>query len=197
MFDGCADKLIEQVRSRHISIVIFVETKLAGVFIIEPEKFEDERGFLARTWSRREFAERGLNPKLVECNLSFNISKGTLRGMHYQSEPFAQAKLVRCTAGAIYDVAVDLRPDSATFKNWEAVELTAENRRMFYIPEGCAHGFQTLEDSTEVFYQMSEVYAPDYARGVRWNDPAFGVEWPPAKRIIIVRDNSYGDWEAR
>jgi len=178
-------------------LMIFVETKLAGVFIIEPERFEDERGFLARTWSQREFAERGLNPKLVECNVSSNIRKGTLRGMHYQSEPFAQAKLVRCTAGAIYDVAIDLRPDSATFKNWEAVELTAENRRMFYIPEGCAHGFQTLEAATEVFYQISEVYAPDYARGVRWNDPAFGVEWPPAKRIIIARDSSYEDWEAR
>jgi dTDP-4-dehydrorhamnose 3,5-epimerase len=172
----------------------FVETKLAGVFIIELDKVEDERGLLARTWSRREFAERGLNPKLVECNLSFNISKGTLRGMHYQSEPFAQAKLVRCTAGAIYDVAVDLRPDSATFKEWEAVELTAENRRMFYIPEGCAHGFQTLEDSTEIFYQMSEVYAPDYARGVRWNDPAFGIRWPPDERTIIDRDQSYPDF---
>lgn len=172
----------------------FVETKLAGVFIIELDKVEDERGLLARTWSRREFGEHGLNPKLVECNVSFNIRKGTLRGMHYQTEPFAQAKLVRCTAGAFYDVAVDLRPDSATFKNWEAVELTAENRRMLYVPEGCAHGFQTLEDSTEVFYQMSEVYAPDYARGVRWNDPAFGIEWPHDERTIISRDRNYPDF---
>ncbi len=171
--------------------MIFVETKLAGVFIIEPEKFGDERGFLARTWSQHEFAERGLNPNLVECNLSFNIRRGTLRGMHYQSEPFAQAKLVRCTAGAIYDVAVDLSPDSATFRKWEAVELTAENRRMFYIPEGCAHGFQTLEDRTEVFYQMSGVYAPEYARGLRWNDPVFGIRWPLPDPFMLGRDANY------
>jgi dTDP-4-dehydrorhamnose 3,5-epimerase len=173
------------------SLMILTETKLAGVFIIEPERFEDERGFLARTWSQREFAERGLNPKLVECNLSFNIRKGTLRGMHYQSEPFAQAKLVRCTAGAIYDVAVDLRPDSATFRKWEAVELTAENRRMLYIPEGCAHGFQTLEAASEISYQMSEVYAPDYARGVRWIDPAFGIRWPLPGPTMNERDANY------
>jgi len=171
--------------------MIFVETKLAGVFIIEPELGKDERGFLTRTWSQREFAERGLNPQLVECNLSFNIRKGTLRGMHYQTAPFAQAKLIRCPAGAIYDVAIDLRPSSATFRKWEAVELTAENRRMFYIPEGCAHGFQTLEDSAEVFYQMSEVYAPDHARGVRWNDPAFGIEWPLPDPFMLGRDANY------
>jgi dTDP-4-dehydrorhamnose 3,5-epimerase len=171
--------------------MVFVETGLAGVFIIEPERFEDERGWLARTWSQREFAERGLNPKLVECNLSFNLRKGTLRGMHYQSEPFAQGKLVRCTAGAIYDVAVDLRPDSATFNKWEAVELTAKNRRMFYIPEGCAHGFQTLEAAAEVLYQMSEVYAPEHARGVRWNDPAFGIRWPLPDPFMLDRDANY------
>ena len=174
--------------------MIFIETKLAGVFIIEPERFEDERGFLARMWSQREFAERGLNPKLVECNLSFNIRKGTLRGMHYQSEPFAQAKLVRCTAGAIYDVALDLRPGSPTFRKWEAVKLTAQDQRMFYIPEGCAHGFQSLADHTEIFYQASEVYAPNHARGVRWNDPAFGIEWPDDERIIIARDRNYSDF---
>ena len=175
-------------------MVIFVKTKLAGVFIIEPDKFEDERGFLARTWSQREFAEHGLNPKLVKCNLSFNIRKGTLRGMHYQSAPFTQAKLVRCTAGAIYDVAIDLRPDSATFKKWAAVELSAENRRMFYIPEGCAHGFQTLAPATEPFYQMSDVYAPEHAGGVRWDDPAFGIEWPDDEHIIIARDRNYPDF---
>jgi dTDP-4-dehydrorhamnose 3,5-epimerase len=174
--------------------MIFVETEVAGAFIIEPEKFEDERGFFALTWSQREFAERGLNSKLVECNLSVNVRKGTLRGMHYQSEPFAQAKLVRCTAGAIYDVAVDLRPDSATFKKWEAVELSADNRRMLYIPEGCAHGFQTLEAASEVFYQMSEVYAPNCSGGVRWNDAAFGIEWPEDERIVIDRDRNYPDF---
>jgi dTDP-4-dehydrorhamnose 3,5-epimerase len=172
-------------------LMIFVETKLAGVFSIDPDEFEDERGTLARTWSLREFAEHGLNPKLAECNLSFSLRKGTLRGMHYQTQPFAQAKLVRCSAGAVYDVAIDLRPDSATFRKWEAVELTAENRRMFYIPEGCAHGFQTLEHRTEVFYQMSEVYAPEYARGVRWNDPAFGIEWPLPDPFMLGRDANY------
>ena len=174
--------------------MIFVETKLAGVFIIEPELSKDERGFLTRTWSQSEFAEQGLNPQLVECNLSFNIRKGTLRGMHYQTAPFAQAKLIRCPVGAIYDVAIDLRPGSATFRKWEAVELTAENRRMFYIPEGCAHGFQTLQDSSEVFYQMSQVYTPEFATGVRWNDQAFGIEWPHDERTIIPRDQNYPDF---
>lgn len=170
----------------------FIETKLPGAFIIEPEKFDDERGFFARSWSQKEFAEHGLNARMVECNISFNKRKQTLRGMHYQREPFAQAKLVRCTRGALYDVIIDLRPDSETFRQWIGVELTEENHLSLYVPEGFAHGFQTLADDTEVFYQMSEYYAPETAAGVRWDDPAFGIEWPEAsERIINERDRSY------
>lgn len=171
--------------------MIFTETKLKGAFIIEPERLDDERGFFARTWCQREFEARGLNTRLVQCNISFNKKKGTLRGMHYQAKPYEEAKLVRCTLGAIYDVIIDLYPDSPTFKQWVAVELNAENRKMFYIPEGMAHGFQTLADNTEVFYQMSEFYYPDYARGIRWNDPSFGIEWPIKQIIISSRDKSY------
>jgi dTDP-4-dehydrorhamnose 3,5-epimerase len=174
--------------------MIFIETALEGAFIIEPEKLEDERGFFARIWCQQEFAARGLNPQLVQCNISFNRRKGTLRGMHYQAKPCEEARLIRCTRGAIYDVIIDLRLDSPTFKHWAAVELTTDNRRMLYVPEGYAHGFQTLEDCTEVFYQMSEFYAPAYARGVRCNDPAFGIQWPLAERIISERDQSYPDF---
>jgi dTDP-4-dehydrorhamnose 3,5-epimerase len=174
--------------------VNFRETKLKGLFLIEPERFEDERGFFALTWSEKSFKEHGLNPRLVECNISFNKKKGTLRGMHYQAEPHAQAKLVRATRGGIYDVAIDLRPDSPTFKEWVGVELTASNHLALFIPEGFAHGFQTLEDNTEVLYQMSDVFAPEAARGVRWDDPAFGIEWPPDARTIIRRDREYPDF---
>ena len=170
---------------------------MKGAFIIEPEKMEDERGFFARTWDQKEFGAHGLNPRLVQCNTSFNKRAGTLRGMHYQAAPHEEAKLVRCTRGAIYDVIVDLRASSPTFKQWTAVELTAYNRLMLYVPEGFAHGFQTLEDETEVFYQMSEFYHPESARGVRWNDPAFGIEWPVAEKCIISeRDNSFEDFKA-
>jgi dTDP-4-dehydrorhamnose 3,5-epimerase len=175
----------------------FTETKLKGAFIVDPERFEDERGFFARTWSQREFAEHGLDARLAECNVSFNRKRGTLRGMHYQIAPHGQAKLVRCTRGAIYDVIVDLRPRSETFRQWVGVELTADNGRMLYVPEEFAHGFQTLEDSSEVFYQMSAPYAPESARGVRFDDPAFGIQWPEvAERIIIERDRSYTDFKA-
>ncbi len=175
--------------------MIFRETKLGGAFVVEPERFEDERGFFARGWSRREFEERGLDARLVETNISFNRRRGTLRGMHFQSAPRAQSKLVRCTSGAIYDVIVDLRPESPTFKGWVGVELSAANRLMLFVPEGFAHGFQTLEDETEVFYQMSEYYAPETAGGVRWDDPAFGIEWPDAPaRIINERDAAYPDF---
>ncbi len=175
--------------------MIFKETKLGGAFVVEPERFEDERGFFARGWSRREFEERGLDARLVETNISFNRLRGTLRGMHFQSAPRAQSKLVRCTSGAIYDVIVDLRPESPTFKRWVGVELSAENRLMLFVPEGFAHGFQTLEDETEVFYQMSDYYAPETAGGVRWDDPAFGIEWPDAPaRIINERDATYPDF---
>jgi dTDP-4-dehydrorhamnose 3,5-epimerase len=174
--------------------MIFTETRLPGAFVIDLEQFEDERGFFARCWSEEEFTDRGLNSKLVETNLSVNWKEGTLRGMHFQIAPHAQPKLVRCTAGAIYDVFIDLRPESETFKQWSAVEVTAANRRQIYIPEGFAHGFQTLVKNTEVLYQMSAPYVPESARGVRWNDPAFGIDWPRAKRIIIARDQTYPDF---
>jgi dTDP-4-dehydrorhamnose 3,5-epimerase len=168
--------------------VIFKETKLKGAFIIEPERVEDERGFFARTFCRNEFEAHGLNPHLVQCSVSFNMKKGTLRGMHYQASPHEETKLVRCTSGAIYDVMLDLRPTSPTFKQWVSVELTGENRRMVYIPEGVAHGFQTLEPDTEVFYQMGEFYHSESSRGVRWNDSSFVIQWPIAQPIVSVRD---------
>lgn len=173
--------------------MVFTETKLKGVYVIEPERLKDERGFFARSWSQREFAERGLDTRLVECDLSFNLHKGTLRGMHFQAAPFAQSKLVRCTMGAIYDVAIDLRPESPTRNQWVAVELTPENRLMFFIPEGFAHGFQTLADNSEVFYQMSDVQYPEAEGGVRWNDPAFGIQWPTEPRTISPRDQQFPD----
>ena len=174
--------------------MIFVPTALPGAFVVEPERREDPRGFFARTWCAREFEAHGLNPRLCQCSVSFNKRKGTLRGMHYQAAPHQEAKLVRCTMGAIHDVIIDLRPASPAFKQHVAVVLTAENRRMLYVPEGFAHGFQTLADDTEVFYQMSEFHSPGHARGVRWDDPAFGLVWPPDDRIIIDRDRSYPDF---
>jgi dTDP-4-dehydrorhamnose 3,5-epimerase len=172
----------------------FTETRLSGAFMVDPEPIEDHRGFFARTWCQREYEAHQLNPRLAQCSVSFNKKKGTLRGMHYQIPPHAEAKLVRCTRGAVYDVIIDLRLDSSTFKQHVAVVLTADNRRMLYVPEGLAHGFQTLEDDTEVFYQISDFYAPDYARGVRWNDPAFGIVWPDDDRIIAERDRNYPDF---
>jgi dTDP-4-dehydrorhamnose 3,5-epimerase len=175
--------------------MIFIETKLQGAYVIEPERFEDERGFFAHSWSEREFAAQGLSPRLAECNISYNKKQGTLRGMHYQQAPHGQVKLVRCTRGAIYDVVIDLRPDSPTFKRWIGVELTERNRLMLYAPGEFAHGFQTLEDETEVFYQVSSPYVPGSGRGVRWDDPAFGIEWPHAdERIVIARDREYPDF---
>lgn len=172
--------------------MIFTETKLQGAHVIEPERHDDERGFFAHSWSEREFKAHGLSPRLAECNISYNKRKGTLRGMHYQEAPHGQIKLVRCTMGAIYDVIIDLRPDSPTFKQWVAAELTASNRRMLYVPGEFGHGFQTLADETEVFYQVSSPYVPGSAQGVRWDDPIFGIDWPYAKeRIIIQRDREY------
>lgn len=172
--------------------MIFSETKLKGAFIIEPERIGDERGFFARTFCHKEFEDHGLNPKVVQCNVSFNTKRGTLRGMHYQVAPYEEAKLVRCTRGAIYDVILDLRQESITFGKWEATELTEENRKMVYAPEGFAHGFQTLEDNTEVLYQMSEFYHPECARGVRWNDLTFSIEWPIDVKTISEKDKSFG-----
>ena len=173
----------------------FHPTKIAGVVEIHLELIRDERGFFARSWCRSEFEQRGLESALVQCNISFNARKGTLRGMHFQAAPFAEAKLVRCTQGAVYDVVLDLRPESPTFKRWIAVTLTAENRNMVYIPKGCAHGFLTLQDETEVFYQMSEYYNAESARGVRWNDPAFGIAWPDRIEVISDRDQNYPDFK--
>ncbi len=175
--------------------MIFHETKLPGVFEIHIEPNGDERGFFARTWCQKEFEAHGLNPRLAQCSVSFNAKKGTLRGVHYQAEPYEEAKVVRCTQGAIYDVAVDLRPQSPAFKQWVGVELTAENRRMLYIPEGCAHAFLTLAPDTEILYQISEFYHPELARGVRWNDPAFRIVWPGKVEVISDRDNTYPDFK--
>ena len=172
----------------------FSPTKLHGVFVIDIESIEDKRGFFARTWDEEVTAANGCAMRTVQCNISFNQKAGTLRGMHYQDEPYAEPKIVRCTQGSLYDVALDLRPDSRTFKQWTSFELSAENRRMLYIPEGCAHGFQTLEDITEVFYQMGEYFHPECARGVRFNDPAFNITWPEAARIISEKDLSYPLW---
>jgi dTDP-4-dehydrorhamnose 3,5-epimerase len=175
--------------------VRFVPTKLEGAFVVEPERHEDERGFFARTWSADDFAERGLVGGLSQCSISRNSKAGTLRGMHFQTAPHEEAKLVRCTAGAILDVIVDLRPESPTHAEWVGVELTAENGTALYIPKGCAHGFQTLVDGAEVFYMISDPYVPAAASGVRWDDPAFGIDWPPAHaRVINERDRSWPDY---
>ena len=171
--------------------MIFTETKLRGAYIVDLERREDERGFFARSWCADEFEKQGLNPHLYQCNVSFNKKRGTLRGMHYQAAPFPEAKLVRCTMGAIYDVIIDLRSDSPTFKQWISAELSAENRWALYVPEGFAHGFQTLMDNTEVFYQMSEFFHPECARGVRWDDVAFEVTWQQPIVNISQRDQLY------
>ncbi len=175
--------------------MIFTETHLKGAYIIDLELHKDERGFFGRSWCQQEFEEHGLNPRLAQCNISFNKQRGTLRGMHYQADPYPEAKLVRCTLGAAYDVIIDLRPHSVTFKRWLAMELTENNHRALYVPEGFAHGFQTLADHTEVFYQMSEFFHPEAVRGLRWNDPAFGVEWPIEILAISDKDKYYPDWK--
>lgn len=173
--------------------MIFLETKLQGAYLVELERLEDERGFFARSWCQHELAAHQLDTQLVQCNISFNYARGTLRGMHYQLAPFCETKLVRCIRGAIYDVIIDLRPDSATFLQWIGVELTADKRTMFYIPKGFAHGFITLTNNTELFYQMSAFYAPNHARGVRWNDPLFGIDWPIEVTNISTKDSTAAD----
>ena len=172
----------------------FRETELQGAFIIELQKYEDERGFFARCWCQREFESHGLNPRTVQCNVSFNKVKGTLRGMHYQVAPHAETKLVRCTRGAIYDVIIDLRRESPTYKRYVSEVLSSTNYKTLFIPEGCAHGFQTLEDNSEVFYQMSEFYSPEHQRGLRYNDPAFRINWPIDATVISDRDRNYEDF---
>jgi len=173
----------------------FQELPVKGVFLLEPERKEDSRGFFARTYCRRELEERGLDPTVVQCNISVNKLRGTVRGMHYQAAPFEEVKLVRCTKGSIWDVVLDLRPDSPTYKHHYGVELDDQNRLALYIPAGLAHGFQTLADDTEVFYQMSELYHPEAARGVRWNDPAFNVTWPLEVSVIAEKDLDFPDFQ--
>ena len=175
--------------------MVITETKLKGAFIIELEPFADVRGFFARAWSDREFEAAGLTARWVESNISFNTKSGTLRGMHYQIAPYEQDKLVRCTRGRIYDVIIDLRTGSPTFKEWYAVELSAENYLMLYVPGAFAHGYLTLEDNTEVVYQTSAYYAPEHGRGVRWNDPAFNISWPNDNPVLIERDRDYHDFK--
>jgi dTDP-4-dehydrorhamnose 3,5-epimerase len=169
----------------------FSELELAGVYLVEPEPITDSRGFFARTWCADEFAEHGLETVVAQCNVSFNTHRGTIRGLHYQIEPMGEAKLVRCTAGAVLDVAVDVREDSPSRYRWLAVELTAEKRNALYIPAGFAHGLQTLSDGAEVFYQMFERYSPDHSRGLRWDDPRLAIEWPLADPIVSDRDRSF------
>jgi dTDP-4-dehydrorhamnose 3,5-epimerase len=175
--------------------VLFRETKLPGAFVIELQKREDERGFFARSWCRREFEAHGLDPRMAQCDVSFNKVKGTLRGMHYQAAPCAEAKLVRCTRGAIYDVIIDLRRESVTYKQHVSEVLSSNNYKALFVPEGFAHGFQTLEDNSEVFYQMSAFYSPGHQRGLRYNDPAFRINWPVDATVISDRDRNYEDFK--
>jgi dTDP-4-dehydrorhamnose 3,5-epimerase len=171
--------------------MIFHKTELQDAYIIEPRRLADERGFFARSWCQNEFKVHDLNPNLAQCSISFNHARGTLRGMHFQFAPYEEAKVVRCTMGSIYDVIVDIRPDSPTYLKHIGVELNPENRTMLYVPEGFAHGFITLSDNSEVFYQMSEFYNGDSARGYRWDDPAFGIVWPLPVKVISERDATY------
>jgi len=172
----------------------FIKTAVAGAYIIELEPHSDERGLFARTWCEREFADHGISMTIRQSSISVNRRRGTMRGMHYQVAPHAEQRVVRCTSGAIYDVIVDLRPDSKSYREWVSVEMSKDNRKMVYVPEGCAHGFVTLVDDVEVFYQMSASYSPDHARGVRWNDPAFSIEWPIEVAVVSERDNNHPDF---
>jgi len=174
--------------------MIFTETPLRGAFVIATEPSRDERGFFARTWCRREFKAHGLCSEVAQCSVSFNERSGTLRGMHYQAPPYEETRLVRCITGGIFDVIIDLRHDSKTYAQHFATVLSAENWLMVFVPEGFAHGFQTLEPCTEVLYQMSEFYSPEHSRGVRWDDPAFAIAWPAADRTISPRDRSFPDF---
>jgi dTDP-4-dehydrorhamnose 3,5-epimerase len=171
--------------------MIFTKTTVNDAYIVELDKREDHRGFFARTWDKNEFEEHNLNSNLVQCNVSFSKKRGTLRGMHYQKKPFEESKLIRCTKGKIFDVIIDLRTHSSTFKKWFGVELTQENYKMLYVPEGFAHGFQSLEDNSEIIYQVSEFYTPNSELGIHWNDPAFNITWPIEEKTITEKDNSW------
>ena len=175
--------------------MIFKETKLKGAFVIEIEKREDERGFFARAWCKKEFEDHGLNAQLVQANIAFSRKKGTLRGMHYQAPPYEEGKLIRCIKGEVFDVIIDLRPDSLTYKEWFGLQLTSDNYKMLYVPAGFAHGYQTLDDNTEVFYPASQFYSPESERGVRWDDPAFGIEWPETDNLVMSeKDKTWPDY---
>lgn len=175
--------------------MIFRETTLQDAYLVDPEKIEDERGSFARAWGQKEFEKQGLDVTFVQANLARSRRKGTLRGMHYQAPPHAEAKLVRCTHGAAFDVIIDLRPDSATYQGWFGVELSAENQRALYMPEGFAHGYQTLTDDTDLFYLVSAFYAPEAERGVRYDDPAFGIAWPQEVNVISEKDQRWADYD--
>ncbi len=174
----------------------FKETRLRGVYRIELDKIGDDRGFFARSWCKREFEEQGLTAQWVQANIGRSTGTGTLRGMHYQRAPWEEVKLVRCTKGAVYDVAVDLRPSSASYRQWVAAELTADNHTMLYVPEGCAHGYLTLEDDSEIMYFTSQFYTPEAATGAGYDDPAFGIEWPARVEIISEQDAGWPRWAA-
>lgn len=174
--------------------MIFMETKLKGAFVIEPEKKEDDRGFFARIFEKKQFDEMGLDTNLFQSNISFNKKKGTLRGMHYQLPPYEETKIVRCTRGSIYDVIIDLRKNSDTFMKWFGIEMSEDNYKMLYISKGFAHGFLTLEDNSEVFYQMSDCFMPEYARGIRWDDKKIKIAWPEDPTVISENDHSYKNW---
>lgn len=174
--------------------VKFLRTPISGAFVVELERVEDQRGFFARSWCSEEFAKMGLSSKLAQCSISFSARRGTVRGMHYQAEPHEEAKLVRCTSGVIHDVIVDIRPRSVSHRQIFAIDLSAQNRRMLYVPEGVAHGFQTLEDDTEVFYLISEFYHPELARGFRWNDHTFRIQWPMEPTTMSARDRAFPDF---
>jgi len=173
----------------------FIKTGLEGAFVIELEPASDERGFFARAFCVREFEEHGLNIRVVQCNLSFNPKQGTMRGLHYQVQPAAEVKLVRCTRGAVFDVIVDVRPGSTTYLKWFGVELTSDSRTMIYVPEGYAHGYLSLVDNSEVFYQVSDFYSPGHERGARWNDPTFAIRWPAEPKVISIKDRTYPDFK--
>jgi len=176
--------------------MIFQKAQLAGAYVIDLDRIEDDRGFFARAWCQREFEQQGLESRLVQCNLSQNRTAGTLRGMHYQVDPHKETKMVRCLKGRIFDVIVDLRADSPTYLQWFGVELSADNHRALYVPEGFAHGYQTLEPDTEVFYQVSEFYSPGSEQGLRWDDQAIGIGWPLTPTSISEKDRNYPDFRA-
>jgi dTDP-4-dehydrorhamnose 3,5-epimerase len=176
----------------------FTETGVSGAYLIDPDPHGDDRGFFARLWCREEFGAKGLRPMIAQCNNAFTARRGTLRGLHYQVAPYEEVKIVRCVRGAIFDVYVDLRPDSATYLRWFGAELTAENRRLMYVPEGCAHGYLTLADDTELIYFVSQSYHPEAERGVRWNDPRFGIKWPAVESLTIsAKDEQWADYARR